>query len=107
MLLASLLCEMVWWSELTPTQVWRIGLNERDHCTEAMRVRSQASAATAIRFWMSRMAGKFALSASAAGEEKFALEMSGARQPAAATVLDGSTGMFSRFSIAEMLSRCC
>src|SRR3954447_17045084 len=101
MLLASLLCEMVWWSELTPTQVWRMGLNERDHWTEAIRVRSQASAATAIRFWMSRMAGKFALSASAAGLSNIALDMSGALQPA--TAAPGSSGVCSRFSMLDTL----
>ena len=103
MLAPSVWCEMVWWSVVTPTQVCWMGLNERDHCTEAMRVRSQASAATAIRFCTSRMAGKLALSVRAV-PENMALEMSGARQPAPAA--PGVKGWFRRFSMLEMLSRC-
>ena len=44
------LCEMVWWSSLAPTQLWRIWLKPREYCSEAIRVRSEARAATTSRF---------------------------------------------------------
>ena len=51
------LCEVVWCASLWPTQLCRIWLKPRDHCSEAMRVRSEASAATVSRFMTSMMAG--------------------------------------------------
>src|SRR3954452_12099140 len=97
-LAAEVMCESVWCSAETPTQVWRTWLKLRDHCSEATRVRLQASAETASEVWIPSNSGKLSLALRSMPMR--------AGVPLQLFIAPGMTGVFSRFSMADSPVTC-
>src|SRR4051812_3937079 len=90
------LCDSVWCASFAPTQVCLCRLNEREYCIEAMRVRSQARAATRSLFITVMMAGKLSFlprSMPPAGFSTAPQVLAGGLQPALEVAGEGQVGV--------------